>query len=148
MEIPPTDLIPILQKDSNVVLQVIDKTGTQAIIRPNHPFPAVQQRESTAGAALPRRRPEGHARRDGRAARPGNSVLGGVRLQYPACDHSRCRRLGQGDRKANLEKAKQLLKESGYDGRPIVMLDPTEQALIHKGVLVVAEGLPRNRGQG
>ena len=39
MEIPPTDLIPILQKDSNVVLQVIDKTGTQAIIRPNHLFP-------------------------------------------------------------------------------------------------------------
>ena len=39
MEIPPTDLIPILQKDSSVVLQVIDKTGTQAIIRPNHLFP-------------------------------------------------------------------------------------------------------------
>ena len=50
----------------------------------------------------------------------------------------------KGNRKANLEKAKQLLKESGYDGRPIVMLDPTDQALITRGFSSWPRGCARS----
>ena len=45
------------------------------------------------------------------------------------------------DTLANLERAKQLLTESGDDGRAIVMLDPTDQDLLQKAVLVVTPGL-------
>ena len=45
--------------------------------------------------------------------------------------------------KQDLEKAKQLLKESGYDGRPIVILDPTDSPFAHAPALVTAESLKK-----
>jgi peptide/nickel transport system substrate-binding protein len=42
--------------------------------------------------------------------------------------------------KPDAEKAKQLVKESGYDGAPIVLLDATETAL-HPAALVVAQAM-------
>ncbi|CAH1673195.1 MAG: hypothetical protein KF818_30645 [Chelatococcus sp.] len=42
--------------------------------------------------------------------------------------------------KPDVEKAKQLVKESGYDGTPIVLLDATETAL-HPASLVVAQAM-------
>jgi len=41
--------------------------------------------------------------------------------------------------KADLERARQLLKESGYDGRPLVVLDPTDSPYAHAPALVTAE---------
>ncbi len=41
--------------------------------------------------------------------------------------------------KGNMAKAQQLLKESGYDGRPIVILRPTDLQSIHKLPLVAAQ---------
>lgn len=42
--------------------------------------------------------------------------------------------------KPDVEKAKQLVKDSGYDGTPIVLLDATETAL-HPASLVVAQAM-------
>jgi peptide/nickel transport system substrate-binding protein len=36
----------------------------------------------------------------------------------------------------DLGKAKQLLQEAGYDGRPVVLMDPTDQADVHTTTLV------------
>src|SRR5205809_3639007 len=41
--------------------------------------------------------------------------------------------------KPDLEKARQLLKEGGHDGRPIVVLDPTDSPYAHAPALVTAE---------
>src|SRR5438552_647053 len=41
--------------------------------------------------------------------------------------------------KPDLEKAKALVKESGYDGRPVIVLDPTDIALTHGAALVTRE---------
>ena len=43
--------------------------------------------------------------------------------------------------KPDLERARQLLKESGYDGRPIVLLDPTDTPFAHASALVTLEVL-------
>ncbi|HEU5322189.1 MAG TPA: ABC transporter substrate-binding protein, partial [Methylomirabilota bacterium] len=40
---------------------------------------------------------------------------------------------------ADLAKARQLVKESGYDGRPVVVLDPSDIALTHGAALVSRE---------
>ena len=120
---------------------MIDKTGTQAIIRPNHLFPPFNNAKARQALLY-----LVGDQKDTFAV-----MVGRPDLEIPCwavfvCNTPLATTAGVGDwakgnRKANLEKAKQLLKESGYDGRPIVMLDPTDQALIHKGVLVVAEGL-------
>ena len=39
----------------------------------------------------------------------------------------------------NLDKARQLMKEAGYDGRPIVLLDPTDLPYTHNATLVTAQ---------
>src|SRR5439155_1530246 len=41
----------------------------------------------------------------------------------------------------DLERAKRLLKESAYDGRPIVVMDPTDTPYAHAPALVTAEVL-------
>jgi peptide/nickel transport system substrate-binding protein len=43
----------------------------------------------------------------------------------------------------DLEKTRQLLKESGYDGKPIVVLDPTDSPYAHAPALVTAELLKK-----
>ena len=37
------------------------------------------------------------------------------------------------------ERARQLLRESGYDGTPIVMMDPTDNPFVHAATLVLAQ---------
>src|SRR5256885_10609903 len=37
--------------------------------------------------------------------------------------------------KPDLDRARQLVKESGYDGRPVVVLDPSDIALTHGAAL-------------
>jgi len=39
----------------------------------------------------------------------------------------------------DLDRARQLMKESGYDGRPVVILDPTDRPEIHGTALVTQE---------
>jgi peptide/nickel transport system substrate-binding protein len=41
----------------------------------------------------------------------------------------------------NMERARQLLRESGYDGRPIVIMDPTDNPFLHAATLVLAQQL-------
>src|SRR5262249_23083372 len=43
--------------------------------------------------------------------------------------------------KPDLERAKRLLKESGYDGRPIVVMDPTDTPYAHGPGVVTTEVL-------
>ena len=45
--------------------------------------------------------------------------------------------------KPDLERARQLLKDSGYDGRPIVVLDPADSPYAHAPALVTTEVLKR-----
>jgi peptide/nickel transport system substrate-binding protein len=37
------------------------------------------------------------------------------------------------------QRARELLRESGYDGRPIVIMDPTDSHLIHAATLILAQ---------
>jgi peptide/nickel transport system substrate-binding protein len=43
----------------------------------------------------------------------------------------------------DLDKAKALLKAAGYDGKPIAVLDPTDNATLHGGALMLREILVR-----
>src|SRR3546814_15890152 len=43
----------------------------------------------------------------------------------------------------DLDKAKELLKKAGYDGRPITLMDPADNATLHPAALVGAPSLRR-----
>src|SRR5207245_9987709 len=47
--------------------------------------------------------------------------------------------------KPDFERARRLMKEAGYDGKPIVVLDPTNIAMLHAVSLVTGE-LPQKIG--
>ena len=39
----------------------------------------------------------------------------------------------------DLEKAKRLMQEAGYKGEPIILMDPTDIAILHGATLVTAQ---------
>jgi len=41
----------------------------------------------------------------------------------------------------NMDRARQLVRESGYDGRPIVIMNPTDNAFLNAATLVLAQQL-------
>ena len=141
IEAPSTDLLPILKRDPNVVLKVLDKAGMQIMLRPNHlhpPFNNAKARQALLYLV-------------GDQKDTLSAMVGQPDLEVPCwavffCNTRLASNVGvgdwvKGDKKANHEKAKQLLKESGYDGRPIVIMDPTDTAIVHKGILLIAEEL-------
>jgi ABC-type transport system substrate-binding protein len=53
-EVPPQDLVPELEKDPNLVVRVLNKTGHIGFMRMNYPASAVRQRRGAARHAAPR----------------------------------------------------------------------------------------------
>jgi peptide/nickel transport system substrate-binding protein len=120
IESPPPDLRPLLKADKNVALYSINPLGSQIIMRFNHlhpPFDNPKARQAAQYAI---------AQEDFLRAQVGDPEI------YRICNAP----LGCGGRyeksyrdllvKPDFEKAKALLKESGYDGKPIVMLHQTD----------------------
>ena len=117
----PHDLIPLLKKDKGVQLVNWNPLGHQFIIRFNHltkPFDNPKIRLAALLCDAPGGLPQG----DGRRAR----VLQGLRRRL-RLRHAQRASSVQGDLlvKPDFEKSKALLKEAGYDGTPIVLMQST-----------------------
>ena len=133
-EIPPIDLLPILEADPQITVKVLDRLGKMGHIRPNHrwpPFDNVKARQALQllvdqQAFL--------------AAQVGNPSLEKICYAVFMCD-SPFSTDAHSDpwRTQDKGKAKQLLKEAGYNGEPIVVLVPTDQQIIYNNVLVMID---------
>ena len=141
IEIPQTDLLPLIRKDPNITVKVIDRVGTQAIYRMNHlipPFNNAKARQALLYAT--------GDQKDYLA-----SMIGFAEYEKPCwavfiCGTPFETQAGigdwaKGDKKANIEKAKALLKEAGYKGEKVVILDPVETHLAHAQAVVTAQKL-------
>lgn len=133
-EIPPIDLLPVLEADPNITVKVLDRLGKMGHIRPNHrhfPFNNVKARQALQllvdqNAFL--------------AAQVGNPKLEEVCYSVFMCnspfsttDHA------EPWMKQDKAKAKALLKEAGYNGEPLVVLVPTDQQIIYNNILVMID---------
>jgi peptide/nickel transport system substrate-binding protein len=130
----PLDFAPRLEKNPDLRIYITDPRGSQGILRPNHlqpPFNNKTARQALLYAVDQQKYMQ--------------AVIGNPKY-YKACPSLfMCGGLpyetAVGAPKPDLERAKRLLKEGGYDGRPIVVMDPTDTPYAHGPALVTAEVL-------
>jgi peptide/nickel transport system substrate-binding protein len=141
IEIPASDLLPVLRSNPNVEVKVIDPVGTQGIIRPNSLVPPFNNRKARQALVW-----LAGDQRDYLEA-----ITGDPKLEVPCwavmmCGTPNATEAGiggwaKGDQKANVAKAKALLQEAGYKGEKVVLLDPTDTPIAHAEALVTADKL-------
>ncbi len=120
IEIPVPDLFPVLKAEKNISLFGWNALGSQIIMRFNHlhpPFNNVKARQAAMYAI---------AQEDFLKAQVGDPDIYRVCNSPLVCGSPYEKSYGDLLIKPNLEKARQLLKESGYDGTPIVMMQATD----------------------
>jgi len=120
IEVPVPDHFPVLKADKNVALFGWNQLGSQIIMRFNHLHPPFNNLKARQAAML------AVAQEDFLRAQVGDPEIYSVCNAPLVCGSPYGKSYGDVLIKPNLEKARQLLKESGYDGTPIVMLHQTD----------------------
>jgi peptide/nickel transport system substrate-binding protein len=120
IESPVPDLFPMLKAEKNIALFGWNSLGSQIIMRFNTlhpPFNNVKARQAAMWAL---------AQEDMLRAQVGDPEIYKVCNAPFVCGTAYGKEYGDLLIKPNLEKARALLKESGYDGTPIAMLQQTD----------------------
>jgi len=130
----PTDLIPVASRSKDVVISHQDEIGVAQQIRLNSiqpPFNNPKIRQAAFYATVPQDYIEAMA--------SGDDSLAKVCRSFYVCSSPYYTETGFPA--FNLETAKKLLKEGGYDGTPVVILDASENAQIHPASLIAEQQL-------
>ena len=121
VEIVPPDLLPLLQKDKNIKVMTVNKAGRQYELRFNvlhKPFDNAKVREAVLYALDQKPFLE---------ANVGNADFYSLCKSLFPCGSPLESTKGWEDKvSGNVAKAKELLKEAGYDGTPVVLLHQTD----------------------
>ncbi len=138
-EAPPLDFVSVLERNQNIRIVDIDPLGTQGIIRFNQlhpPFNDPRARQAIAHLV----RQEDYMR----------VVVGNPRLYRPFCGAFFMCGSGNGIelgsepyRQPNVDLAKQLLREAGYKGERIVVLQPTDRPQYNAAIMVLVQSMRR-----
>jgi peptide/nickel transport system substrate-binding protein len=133
-EIPPIDFIPKIEQNAGLATFLPDPLGTQGWLRPNHLHPPFNNKKARQ-ALVYMMNQEMYLQ-----------AAIGVPKYYRtcagvfACGGPYASKAGaEGLMKQNLEKAKQLVKESGYDGRPVTVVQITDIGFLNGAALVTRE---------
>ncbi len=138
-EAPPLDFIATLERNRNIRIVKIDPLGTQGAIRPNSLYPPFNDpRARQALAHLVRQ--EDYMR----------VVVGNPQLYqtfcgaFFQCGSSNETAVGSEPfRQPDVDRAKELLREAGYKGERIVVLQPTDRAQYNAATMVLVQSLRR-----
>ena len=121
LEAPQHDLHKLLKADKNVKLEVLNKWGNQYIFRYNQlfkPFDNARIRQALLYA---------FNQKDFLEATIGDPAYYQVCKAMFICDSPYATTAGFADKyDGNIAKAKELLKEGGYDGMPVVLMQSTD----------------------
>jgi peptide/nickel transport system substrate-binding protein len=136
-ELPQADFIPTLEKNPNIRLAA-DSLGNQGWLRPNHLQPPfdnpkarlalqfiINQEEYLAAAGFPEKYRVKYCPAYFMCGSPNETAAGAEPFKA-----------GQ-----NFEKARQLLKEAGYNGEKIVVLTPSDPPVQAAAALVTVQNL-------
>jgi peptide/nickel transport system substrate-binding protein len=138
-EAPPLDFIASLQRNRNIRIVDIDALGTAGLIRPNHLYPPFNDARARQALA--------HLVRQEDFMRV---VVGNPALYSKFCGSFFMCGSGNGTevgsepfREPNVERARQLFREAGYNGEPIVVLQPTDRPQYNAATMVLVQAMRR-----
>ena len=135
-ETPAVDMVPILKTNEDIKIEIIDPLGTQGWLRPNHlhpPFDNPKARQALLWAAN---------QEEYLQAIVGDPALYKVCPAYFICGTPNETDIGTEALAAiDKEKAKELLKEAGYNGEKIILMQPTDIPVLNNASLVTAQML-------
>ncbi len=135
----PPDLIPLLSRNKQITVKNIDPLGSMGMIRFNFlhpPFNNEKMRQALLYAVNQQDYVIGIA---------GDPKNGKPCYSYFTCGTPLASEIGAEPLKGkrDLEKAKQLIKEAGYKGENIVIIDATDQPIVHSQSLLTLEMLKK-----
>ena len=135
----PADLIPLLSRNKSITVKNIDPMGSMGMIRFNFlhpPFNNVKMRQALLYAINQADYVVGIA---------GDPKNGNPCYSYFTCGTPLASEVAADPLKGkrDLEKAKQLIKESGYKGERIVIIDATDQPMVHAQSLITLDLLKK-----
>ncbi len=136
-EIPPIDLLDQLESDKNIKIEIINKSGNVGMARLNFLHPPFDKPEARA-AMLYLIKQEDILK----------AVFSNPKY-YKACGSlfacggtmENDANIGWFTGDQNIERAKELFKKSGYDGRPVVVLQATNISFMNNAALLIAQWL-------
>ncbi|MCP1673585.1 peptide/nickel transport system substrate-binding protein [Natronocella acetinitrilica] len=136
-EMPPIDLIGQLERHDDIIVEVLDPIGAHAMLRPNFlqpPFDNELVRRALYYAT---------DQRDYMYTMVGNPEYFVDHCgSFFVCGTTYGVETGaENSNGKNLEKARALLEEAGYQGERVVILDPTDLAPMHALATVTAQAL-------
>jgi peptide/nickel transport system substrate-binding protein len=137
-EFPPPDFVASLETQPNIEVVVADPFGSQAWLRPNHLHPPFNHPKARQ-ALLWMVNQETYLRATYGEQRFWKTCPAFFMCDGPYGSDAGANPLMQQD----FDKAKQLLKEAGYDGYPVVLMDATDIATNHHAALVTAQLLKK-----
>ena len=133
-ESPAVDMIPLMRGNADLKIETIDPLGTQGWLRPNHlhpPFNNPKARQALLWAVN---------QEEYLQAIVGDPSLYKVCAAYFICDTPNASEIGTEPLKAvDRKMAMKLLKESGYKGEKIILMQPTDIPVLNNASLVTAQ---------
>jgi len=135
----PPDLIPVLAKNKDVKVENIDPLGSMSVLRFNFLYPpfnnpkmreallyVIDQNDYVLGIA-------------------GDPKNGHPCYSYFTCGTPLASEVGAAPMKGkrDFDKARQLIKDAGYKGEKIVIIDATDQPIVHSQSLLTVETLKK-----
>lgn len=133
-ETPAVDMVPLLRNNADIKIEVIDPLGTQGWLRPNHLHPPFNHPKARR-ALLYAVNQEEYLQ-----AIVGDPALYKTCPAYFICGTPNESSVGtEALASVNKEKAKQLLKEAGYKGEKIILMQPTDIPVLNNASLVTAQ---------
>lgn len=132
----PYDLAPIVESNSDINIEVLDPQGYQTVMRMNHMHPPFNDPKIRLAAMY------AVDQEQVLQAMIGNTqyyktcpAVFGCGLTYESNEGADI------SVKGNPEKAKELLKEAGYDGTPVLILQPTDTPSVNTQPVVIDQAL-------
>jgi peptide/nickel transport system substrate-binding protein len=131
-EQPPTDLLPVFAGNPDVVVATVDPLGNQGILRFNHvqpPFDNLKLREAVLNLV---------DQKEYMQAAAGDPKYWKTCVALFGCGTPLATQAGAEAllKAPDPAKAKELIADSGYRGEKIVLLDATDQPIVHGQALV------------
>jgi peptide/nickel transport system substrate-binding protein len=134
LDAPPLDPLPTVANDKNIVIGDVWPIETYAVLRFNSlwpPFDNVKARQAMAHAV---------SQRDYMSAAYGDPKYWRECYAFWICGSPNGTEVGsESYRRPDLEKARALVRESGYDGRPVVIIGGSDVLPYQRMSLITAD---------